>query len=83
MCKNNWMHSNEEQKGRNETLLDFFIDSTWNEVPSGPCIIDFNFDVAVSHQIWRYLQPITMEGCEMMIPLLDLFDVDPDRRSPF
>ena len=63
MYKHNWLHSSEEQKGYNETLHDFFLASTCNETPTGPCKVKHDSDVPAANQLFEHLKPIMDEGC--------------------
>ena len=81
--KHNWAHSPEEEKGCNETLQFYFLSSSCQETSSGPCKVDCNRTTLVPDQKIEHSQGNVTEGCEMMCPLLDLFQVALDRKSPF
>ena len=83
MPEHNWVRRIEDQKGHKETSPDYFISSTYQQASAVPQKVDFNSTIPVVEQNFDHLKGVMAEGHEMIYPLLDLFDVVPDRKSPF
>ena len=83
MHKHKFRWRREGCKGHEESFDDFMVLSTHKETERGPCEIFRDSSVPVSAQLFKFLIKLFSESESIMTPILNVFDVSPNKISPF
>ena len=83
MFKHKFRRRREGCKWYEDTFDDRMVRSTCKEIKRGPCEVDLESHVPVSNQLFKHSIKMFSEAETIMSPILNMFDIAPDRMSPF